>query len=34
MNTPTYCRTTGKRIGHCPCMRCNPPKESPPCAAP
>lgn len=24
MNTPTYCRTTGKRIGSCKCLRCTP----------
>lgn len=22
MNTPTYCRTTGQRIGTCRCLRC------------
>lgn len=25
MNTPTYCRTTGVRIGRCTCLRCTPP---------
>lgn len=25
MNTPTYCRTTGERIGNCKCLRCTPP---------
>jgi len=33
MNRPTYCRTTGQRIGECKCLRCTPPKkESTPCS--
>lgn len=24
MNAPTYCRTSGKRIGTCGCLRCTP----------
>ena len=28
MNAPTYCRTTGQRIGLCYCLRCKPVKES------
>ncbi len=24
MNRPTYCRTTGERIGTCDCYRCRP----------
>lgn len=24
MNRPTYCRTYGKRIGSCQCLRCKP----------
>jgi hypothetical protein len=31
MNRPTYCRTTGQRIGDCVCLRCTPPKEQTPC---
>lgn len=27
MNTPTYCRTTGERIGSCKCLRCTPPDK-------
>lgn len=27
MNAPTYCRTTGKRIGTCSCLRCTPPPK-------
>lgn len=25
---PIFCRTTGKRIGTCDCLRCKPVKES------
>lgn len=28
MNAPTLCRTTGKRIGTCGCLRCTPPSTS------
>lgn len=28
MTRPTYCRTTGKRIGACLCLRCTPPSSS------
>ena len=28
MNAPTYCRTSGKRIGTCGCLRCTPTKEN------
>ena len=31
MNAPTYCRTTGQRIGTCRCLRCTPPPEPMPC---
>lgn len=24
MNRPTYCRTSGLRIGSCKCLRCQP----------
>ncbi len=24
---PIFCRTTGQRVGTCPCLRCNPPQE-------
>jgi hypothetical protein len=24
MNAPTYCRTSGQRIGSCKCLRCTP----------
>ncbi|KJU81028.1 hypothetical protein N619_01315 [Ectopseudomonas oleovorans] len=27
LNTPTYCRETGRRIGVCPCLRCSKPKQ-------
>lgn len=30
MNTPTFCRSTGKRIGTCDCLRCNPPPPKEP----
>ena len=26
-----FCRTTRQRITECQCLRCNPPKEQPPC---
>jgi len=29
-----FCRTTRLRITECQCMRCNPPKEPPPCSEP
>lgn len=28
MNRPTYCRTSGLRIGSCKCLRCQPTKET------
>lgn len=28
MNAPTYCRTSGERIGICKCLRCTPAKEN------
>lgn len=28
MTRPIYCRTTGKRIGACFCLRCTPPRSS------
>jgi predicted amidohydrolase len=26
VNAPTYCRTSGQRIGICDCYRCRPPE--------
>ena len=28
MNAPTYCRTSGQRIGSCKCLRCTPAEEN------
>lgn len=30
MNAPTYCRTSGERIGVCLCLRCTPQQPSNP----
>lgn len=27
MSRPTYCRTSGRRIGDCRCLRCRPAHE-------
>lgn len=34
MNAPTYCRTTGQRVGTCQCLRCKPVQEPAPCPSP
>lgn len=27
MNRPTYCRTSGEKIGSCKCLRCEPARQ-------
>lgn len=29
MKTPIYCRTSGQRVGACPCLRCHPVPSTP-----